>query len=214
MASGYLIATRFNVLYAAALASGRYVTNPATSEPVYGIPHRSRPVPPQGMPQYRGIDRDPPDPDSLSAETDEANLLLPEILSAADRTDGWVTAEKDILRVWNALGARQAKYEIIFGKEWEDAAEPPPGAQFLGCDAAYFASDHFSCICDALFIPLWHGTDPEGTLFKEYFCRLNTNGLFNSNDEALEYLRYYLGFDWTEHDDRFTSIEVYVLQNP
>ncbi|HVP09648.1 MAG TPA: hypothetical protein VMV94_00500 [Phycisphaerae bacterium] len=122
-----------------------------------------------------------------------------------------MTAEADILRAWSALGATRAKYEIIFGKEQADGTQPPPGARFLGCDAAQFVSGHFSCICDALFFPRWHGTDLEGVLFKEHFSKLNRNGLFGSNEEAMDYLRYYLSFDWTERSDKFTSIEVYEI---
>ena len=222
MSAGYLIATRFDVLYDAALRSGKYDDNQKTNQPIYGLPHKSRPVLPPDMPQYRGTYRKPLWALSFEnarrfteldtpCEANEATAMLDEIESATGREDGWVTVEDEILRVWNALGDDQPRYEIIFGNEWGDAAKPPPGAQFLGCDSAYFAGNHFSCICDAMFLPQWHGTDPEGVLFKEHFRKLNRNGLFNTNAEALDFLRYYLSFDWTEHDDNLTSIEVYAL---
>ncbi len=56
-------------------------------------------------------------------------------------------------------------------------------------------------------------TDLEGVLFQPYFSKLNPNGLFDTNEEALDYLRYYLSFDWTERSENFTSIEVYALPN-
>src|ERR1043166_3259484 len=59
MASGYLIATRFELLYDAALRSGRYDNNPNRTEPIYGVPHKSRAILPPNFPRYRGINRDP-----------------------------------------------------------------------------------------------------------------------------------------------------------
>jgi hypothetical protein len=222
MASGYLIVTKFSVLYDTALRSGRYDDNPKTSSPIYGIPHRSRPVPPEGLPQYRGIDREPLQgltydyarlftEAGFPREANEATVLLDEIESTTGRDDGWVTASEDIQRVWKALWESRSKYELIFAKEWHDRTEPPQNAQLLGSDAAYFVFDCFSCICDALFIPRWHGTDLEGILFQSYFSKLNPNGLFDTNGEAMDYLRYYLSLDWTERDENFTSIEVYAL---
>ncbi|MDQ7780082.1 MAG: hypothetical protein RDV41_10295 [Planctomycetota bacterium] len=223
MASGYLIVKQFDVLYDAAVRSGTYNDNPATAEPIYGIPHKSRPLVAQGLPRYRGIDREP-----LRALTSEhaklftevgtpctatpATNLFDEIETTTGREDGWITTVGDMRRVWDALGSDQRKYEVIFGKEYQDPTHPPEGAEFLGSDAAYFVCDHFSCICDALFFPRWHGTDPEGLLFKEHFDQLNRNGLFESNERALDYLRYYLSFDWTERDEKFTAIEAYAVQ--
>jgi hypothetical protein len=223
MASGYLIVTRFEVLYDTALHSGMCDDHPIAGEPIYGIPHRNRPIPPQDMPQYRGVDRKPLQPLSFAnarlftemgtpCEANEATALLDEIASATGRDDGWVTAPKDILKVWNTLGDGQRRYEIIFGKEWEDGTKPSPNAQFLGYDAAYFGPDHFSCVCDTLFMPRWHGADPEGVLFKEHFRRLNRDGLFGTSAEALNFLQYYLSFDWTEREDKMTSIEVYAVR--
>jgi hypothetical protein len=220
MASGYLIPTRFDVLYAAAIQKGTYNENPAVSAPIYGIPHQSSPSPSSTRPQYRGIDREPLSALSFEnarifteagtpCEATDATALLDEIEVATGREDGWVTDEQSARRVWDALGEAQSRYEVIFAKEYTDTARPPDAARFLGCDAAYFVSDHFSCICDALFLPRWHGTDPEGALFRPYFDKLNAHGLFDTNEQALDYLRYYLSFEWTERADNFTSIEVY-----
>jgi len=224
MASGYLFVTRYEVIYEAALQSGRYDKNPVTgvtdAKPIYGLPHPSRPILTAGSLRYRGIDREPLGALSVAlanviaksgvpCEATPATALLDEIELATGREDGWLTELADVQRVWAMLNADQAKFEVIFGKEYEDNACPPAGAQYLGSDAAYFVPDHFSCICDSLFIPRWHGTDLDGTLFREHFEKLNCNGLFRSNQEALDYLRYYLSIDWTERADNFTSIEVY-----
>ena len=223
MASGYLIATRFDVLYGAALEADLHNDNPAVSTPIYGIPHKSLPSPNGPRPRYQGIDREPLSAISFEdarriaeggtpCEATEATALLDEIELATGRTDGWVTDGQSIRKVWAALGKYQTNYEVVFGKEYKDTTHPPKDAEFLGCDAAYFPGDCFSCICDALFFPRWHGTDAEGTLFRPHFDKLNQNGLFDSNEAALDYLRYYLSFDWTERADNFTSIEVYSVK--
>ncbi len=58
MASGYLIVTRYKVLYQKALGSHRYDNNPI-DKPIYGVPVANRRQPPKDKPKYRGIDRDP-----------------------------------------------------------------------------------------------------------------------------------------------------------
>jgi len=222
MNCGYLLATRYETLYQRALESHRYGNNP-TGKSIYGIPSPCHLTSPKHRPIYRGIDREP----LLALTYCEAHLftdagtpckanaatnLLSEVEGRTARNDGWVTSLQDITEVWKALGSEQSGYEIIFAKEFSNAIPVPDGCNFLGCDAAYFVADHFSCICDALFFPKWHGTDSEGVLFKKYFDLLNLNGLFAINELALEYLNYYVSFDWTERDDNFTSIEVYAVK--
>lgn len=198
MNCGYLLVTRYETLYQRALESHRYDNNPI-GKPIYGIPFPDYPTSPKGRPVYRGIDREP-----LQALTyGEAQLftdagtpckanaatnLLSEVERQTIRDDGWVTSLQDIAEIWKALGSEQSNYEIIFAKEFSNPIPAPDGFNFLGCDAAYFVTDHFSCICDALFSPRWHGTDSEGMMFKRYFDLLNPNGLFATNELALEYL--------------------------
>jgi hypothetical protein len=222
MSNGYLLVTRYEVLYQRALNSHTYDNNP-TGEAIYGIPFPPNPTPTEKM--YRGIDREPlqaltHDEAKLfteagtPAEASAATNLLSEIENQTKRDDGWLTSLEDIIEVWKLLGSEQSNYEIIWAKEFKDPASVPESCQLLGCDAAYFVIDHFSCICDALFFPRWHGTDSEGVLFRKYYDSLNRNGLFDTNELALDYLRYYLSFDWTERDDNFTSIEVYAVEVP
>ena len=223
MSSGYLIVTRHEVLYKTALESRRYDDNP-TGKAIYGIPFVD-PVAPDNVPRYRGIDRDPLhaltfdvaelfSEAGIPSKASAGTQLLSEIENSTNRDDGWVTSFPDIAAVWGVLGKEQSVYEIIWAREFNDPTPVPEGQGFLGCDAAYFVFDHFSCICDALFFPRWHGTDPEGTLFRKHFELLNQNGLFDTNELALDYLQYYLSFGWTERDDNFTSVEVYGLNAP
>ncbi len=234
MASGFLIVKRFEVLYKAALEQealyeearrrGEYDKDHLPPIPIYGIYHPDRDLNDGSTRRYRGIDRESlyglsfdfvemikrADP-YWPGEATEATNLLDALDSSSEGSDGWVIALEDMARVWVAVGADQEKYEVIFGKEYEDRSPIPQGVEYLGTDTAYMGGDNFSCICDALFFPRWHGTDPEGALFREHFDKLNSHGLFNSNDEALDFLRYYHSFEWTEHCGTFTSIEVYAV---
>lgn len=216
-----MIVTRSDVRYAQAIASGIFDDQPALTKPIYGVPRKSRCSSGGALPRYLGIDREPLFAFSLEAarmsteggiplEATEASDLFCEIEDATGREDGWVTDRRDILKLLHALGDARTKYEVVFAKEYEDSAQPPSDAAFLGCDAAYFITDHLSAICEALFYPRWTRTDVEGKLFRKYFDRLNGNGLFDTNEAARDYLQYYLSFDWTEpSDSSFTSIEVY-----
>lgn len=224
MASGYKILIRYEVAYRRALESHSYDDNPI-AHPVYAVPCAAYPDPPLWQPKYRGIDRE-----DLPAMTDEdarmwsaaspggsvtyeatpATRFLRVVELKTGREDGWVTSMSDILAAWTLLGPAQDDYEIVFGRESGDSTDAL-GHEFLGCDAAYWEGDRFSCICDALFFPRWHGTDPEGVLFLPHFQTLNANGLFDTNTAALGYLEFYTSFPWTERDEDFTSIEVYAV---
>jgi hypothetical protein len=221
MSTGYLIATRYQVLYEQALASHRYDAA-AHHRPIYGVPSSEHPTPPAGAPRYRGIDRNSLAPLSfhdarLFAEAwpssgivaTEATDLLAAIQRRAGRLDDWISTVEDAVAVWGRLGSDMWRYELIFGKEFDDPATVPSFCTLLGYDVAAFGGDNFSCICDALFFPRWHGTDADGLLFADYYASLNANGLFDSNVIALSYRDYYLSFDWTEHGVNFTSIAVY-----
>ncbi len=94
---------------------------------------------------------------------------------------------------------RPERWEIIWAARTDMDAPEPEGAALLGYEPAYFYPDHFSAIADCMCFPRWHGCDPEGTLFRDYFERLNRHALFDTAREAQEYLDFYLSLDWTEH---------------
>jgi len=222
MSNGYLLVTRYEALYERALNNHRYDDNPL-GEQIYGIPFRANLALPEK--RYKGIDREPLKAltsgeaklfteAGIVAEASAATNLLAEIENRTHRDDGWLSFWEDITEVWRCLGGEQSNYEVIWAKEFNDSASVPKDCELLGHDAAYFVTDHFSCICDALFFPRWHGTDPGGVLFRKYYDSLNGAGLFDTSESALDYLRYYLSFDWTERDESFTSIEVYAAKVP
>ncbi|MGH7280799.1 MAG: hypothetical protein ACRELY_04695, partial [Polyangiaceae bacterium] len=92
-------------------------------------------------------------------------------------------------------------YEIVWARIVDRADAPPSNFERLGFEPTYFMGDHFSAICDCMCFPRWHGTDPEGKLFRSHFDRLNTNGLFDDARTASEFLAYYLTIDWTERGE-------------
>ena len=63
-----------------------------------------------------------------------------------------------------------------------------------------------------MLFPRWHGSDPEGTLFRDHFEKLNSFGLFYNRNDAREFLKYYLSFDWTETGEYYIT-EVALLKN-
>jgi len=79
----------------------------------------------------------------------------------------------------------------------------PEGYQFCGHDITYIPNVEgaFSMINDCMFICKWHGCDAEGVAFLLYFWKLNKNGLFDEADTALEYMKHYFSFDWTERGE-------------
>ena len=218
MSAGYCIFKKFETHYREAIENKTYEVNSSCIR-FYGIPITTNPAIPPGIPRYRGIDRDAVEPISFDdwemfkgsgrpVLYNDATQFLSEVEEQTGRDDNWVTLIDDILRAWDLMDNKE-DYEIIFAREDGDETPTHSECRFLGWDPADLGGDNFSCICDALFLPKWHGTDKDGTLFREYFDSLNANGLFDSREQAYGYLKYYLSFDWTERSDTFTAIEVF-----
>jgi hypothetical protein len=104
-------------------------------------------------------------------------------------------ASKDLEITWTRLAGR--------------SIQPPPGFRFIGNEPNYFGGDWFSPISDCMCFPRWHGTDREGVLFADWFSTLNTQGLFDTKEDAQNFLKFYLSFDWTERGD-YRIAEVWV----
>lgn len=221
MNAGFCIFKKFETHYREDIENRSYEVEPDCTK-FYGIPITTNPEIPPGLPRYRGVDRDRVEP--ISFETwrmftecerpvlyNKATQFLFEVSEKTGRDDNWTTSMDDILRAWELMDNKE-DYEIIFARKDNNETPTPPCSTLLGWDAADFGGDSFSCICDALFLPKWHGSDKEGTLFIKHFDSLNANGLFDSREQAYDYLKYYLSFDWTERSDTFTAIEVFSIQ--
>jgi hypothetical protein len=186
--SGFLVLKRFEPLFR------EFAAKPEFDRRIYALPV-FRDEPSSAVVRYRGLDRD-----AIGAYTHGslAEIRMAE-LDPDDADGGFIrTLEqaREVLR-W-AEEEAPSVYEIAWAQVAGTTHAPPPGFELLGFEPSYFTGDHFSAICDCLCFPRWHGTDPEGLLFREHFSRLNRDGLFRSAEEASAFLAYYLSFDWTE----------------
>ena len=72
-------------------------------------------------------------------------------------------------------------------------------SHLIGFDVGYWGGGNFSLICDAMIWPTWHAPDKDawaklGTFVK----RLNSSLLFETKNEAQDYLKWYRTQGWAE----------------
>ncbi len=186
--SGFLIVKTFPKLYQ------DYVERYGLYRDVYAIPSIDKGPEDHGI-QYRGLDRDALDPYENSETL--AEIRMAELERAERCEDGFLFDPKDIQDVLEFLDNRW-EFEVIWTRTVQSKSAPPKGYHSIGYEPSYFTGDHFSASCDCMLFPRWHGTDEEGILFMGHFQKLNQHGMFNSQEEASDFLNYYLSFDWTE----------------
>jgi hypothetical protein len=185
---GFLVLKRFEQLFR------EFAAKPEFDRRIYALPVFGD-EPSNAVVRYRGLDRDAIEP---YAQGTLAEIRMSE-LDPDDSGDGFIgTIEqaREVLQ-W-AEEEAPGVYEIAWARVAGSSHAQPVGFELLGFEPSYFTGDHFSASCDCLCFPRWHGTDPDGLLFREHFSRLNRDGLFRSADEASAFLTYYLSFDWTE----------------
>jgi hypothetical protein len=192
--NGFLLVKKFHVLFA------EFAAKPDFDRKMYALPVHGMPA--EGMPvRYRGLDRDALSC-SAAGSLGEARMEELKREGRVDPEDELIATPDDARDVLRWIDQElPGAYEIIWTRIAGASAQPPDGWLSLGFEPSYFGGDHFSAICDSMCFPRWHGTDEEGTLFKDYFVRLNANGLFDDADTARAFLTYYLSFDWTETGD-------------
>ena len=200
--SGFLVVKKFEALY------DEFCAKPCFVRAIYALPVIGKPADHLTV-RYRGLDRD-----ALSCFTKGTlgQIRMEELQreGRVDFDDEFVLGLEDARDVLGWMNEeRPGVYEIIWTRIAGCSAVPPMGWRTLGFEPTYFGSDHFSAICDCMCFPRWHGTDEEGTLFAEFFSRLNSSGLFGDIATAQAFLDYYLSFDWTETGD-YTIAEVWV----
>ena len=102
------------------------------------------------------------------------------------------------------------QYDIVYTRVVGSTKTIPDGFYSVGYDITYLPQLHgsFSIICDCMFVCKWHGCDEDGTAFQPYFDKLNTNGLFDDQQTAYDYMVHYLSFDWSERGNYYIS-EIY-----
>ncbi len=197
--SGFLIVKTFPKLYR------DYVGRYELSKDIYALPRIDK-GPEDYRIQYRGLDRDALDPYAKSEML--AEIRMAELERNGRCEDGFLFDPKEVQDVIDFLD-NSKEYEVIWARTIQSKLVPPNGYHSIGYEPSYFNSDHFSASCDCMLFPRWHGTDQEGTLFTEHFQKLNRYGMFSSPEEASNFLRYYLSFDWTETGE-YEIAEVFV----
>ncbi|MGD8888978.1 MAG: hypothetical protein PVF53_11220 [Desulfobacterales bacterium] len=108
----------------------------------------------------------------------------------------------DIYRLNDAINLldlleEKERYEIIWVKINDSSIKTPRGFISMGFEPTWFPGQ-FSALCDCMFIQKWHGTDPDGSLFLDYYKKLNEYGLFKNENECSDFTKYYESFEWTE----------------
>lgn len=197
--AGYLVVKTFQKMY------HDYVIRYNLTRDCYAIPRIDK-NPEQYIIQYRGLDRDALDGSVYSDIL--AEVRLTELFDSGRSVDGFLSNYDDALDVYSYLENKE-DYEIIWTRINQSLSVLPKHFIAAGFEPTYFGADHFAPQCDCMLFPRWHGTDEEGLLFQEYFRKLNRYGLFESVKDVEYFLKYYLSFDWTEHDE-YKIVEVFI----
>lgn len=138
-------------------------------------------------------------------EEENARLLLMEMLGSDDYTTpyprAFVASIEQAKKIQAALDAPE-KYEIV-----ELCLDPDRPANLLGFDVGYWSGGNFSILCDAAIWPIWHPPDPSAfEELKMFTKKLNSHALFQSWNDAQEYLEWYSQQDWAETEPSEFSI--------
>ncbi len=214
--SGYLIVKTFERMYREYLKVREISSFPlADNKVIYSIPWRGCPAQSQTK-QYQGVSRDPlfrwDDRDeklfrgtNLVVEPEdhelEAHFALGRLPEIGEDEMTIIGSLEDARHVFGLLGT-SAERETIWVRDIDSDSSEVPDYPLLGYEPTLgFGGQWFSAISDCLCFPLWHGTDSEGVLFREYHDRLNKHALFETSEAARDFICFYLSFDWTEQGD-------------
>jgi hypothetical protein len=203
--SGFLVVKTYKRQYRDWLVD--WVTKPDLIPDIYALPRPDRQPGDYNL-KYRGMDRDEISIDHKHRTL--ASLRVEDLIEEGKAADGIFTNQSDALDLVTYLDeGDRLDYEIIWAKVADSPIVPPTGYRTVGFEATYFLGDHFSAQCDCMLFPRWHGTDDEGTLFLEHFHKLNSYGMFDSIQDARNFLEYYRSFDWTEIGE-YVIAEVFI----
>lgn len=163
---------------------------------IYSIPFKEKPTTIYNGAGRMGLDIGDKIKKNIS---DEEKQIAEKIYKDINFADELMQDEKTALCFVN-LFEEAEKYELLWVKSTDSKDTAPNNYKFIGYDVTYVPdySGAFSIICDCFFIPRWHGFDDEGTLFIPDYKKLNSNGLFDSFEDAQSYMFKYLSEDWTE----------------
>ena len=164
--SGFLIVRSYEWMY-------QHFWKPAEADQfIYAIPRKGA-DPKSNEKKYHGISRNPLEawyaeyydvppvktPEELTARS---ALRLLEDHHLAD--EGFIFQESDARDIFARL-IEPTHWELIWATKVDTPSTEPVNTKLLGFEPTWFYSDFFSAIADSMCFPMWHGPDPEGTLF-------------------------------------------------
>ena len=217
--SAFLIVRRFEAVY----KSYPHRT-PRGTQQQYALPQEGLEVDAVGK-KYRGLDREPVEglsprllgrilranPTGLPTPLRAASLAMAQLTRppGIEHLNHLLFSLDDARDVYLTLAERQ-DWEIVWVRLAETRIQPPPQSERLGIEPSWYPGGSFSPVCDCMCFPRWHGTDKKGSLFAEYYARLNPHGLFDSQRDAADFLQFYTSLDWTEAGE-YSLVEVYAF---
>ena len=174
MESGFCFIENFDYAYKKALP--KFNKNKIKA---YGLPYDDTPVK-----KYLGI-----------------GIALEENISE-NYDENALDSEEEAITLKNLLDKPEF-CDVVWYRIFGSLSDIPKAYYFYGYDITFIPKIHgaFSIINDCMFLCKWHGCDKEGTAFNHYFTRLNENGLFETATEAIDYMKHYLSFDWSERGE-------------
>ena len=209
--SGFFIVKTYEKMFLDYLSERGGIT-----EKIYAIPRKNSS--PEDYPlQYRGLDRDAliarDNGDTLAeirmSEIREAKKISHELIWYW-KSPALLSSFEEALEVYEWLEGMKPDYEIVWARIAGSGDPLPEHFISIGFEPSWFPDD-FSASNDCMFFAMWHGPDNEGKIFLPYFERMNTYGLFQSVEDAGDFLACYLPFDWTEHG-YYVITEVFVQE--
>lgn len=197
LGAAFLIVRRFDVLY----RSHRHRTPRGIQ--IYSLPQEG--MEPDEVPKkYRGLDREPirglslaslskilrRNPAAVPVSERTATVAMAQLSVARGVQEGHLLLSiQDARDVYLTLGEPK-DWEILWVRLAEATGQAPPQSVRLGFEPSWYPTGYFSALCDCMCFPRWHGTDEAGTLFADYHARLNAYGLFESQCDAVDFIRF------------------------
>ena len=187
--------------------------------------------------QYRGIERNPLNPDmdhrdpgwewSPVQESDEgatARRRLAEILGVVEgewneetwlNVSPWLVPERAAAQELLDMLRLREEHEIVHVARHPARSMVPS----IGFDVGYWATENFSIVCDSAIWPKWHPADSEAlNELKRQLEPLNAYGLFPNAETAAAFREWYRSQAWAETEDedetgRFELIEISLVES-
>lgn len=203
MDAGYVIVKKFTRLYESYTANKDHYLNGYSQIP-YSMPNPHI-LPSAFAKKYHGIDREGPLP--YTDSTDSAEKFLGLLQQQGKATEFFISTADDASNAISQLHPTD-HYEIIWARMLTSNSLTPNEYTSIGFEPIN-GQTGFSPLCDSMCFMRWHGSDPDGHLFKNYYDKLNTYALFNNSKTATDFTNFYLSWDEAEQDN-YEIAEIFV----